>query len=156
MLSPNHLQFAPGSLHVQKLLRSSLSPLRSQFASMTSEGLAMKALVSLGKCRWCQRGALAWLVDTQLCPIIWVLVLALVALLVYKVHPRLGLICLLSISRGETSSFTWGYNVPTSFVLRFPAFCMRLDKRFLHLLWYWYWGSNLLPPFLQKQITFKC
>ena len=78
----------------------------------------MKALVIPGKCRWCQKGALAWLVDTQLCPIIWVLVLALVALLVYKVHPRLGPICLLSRqSRGETSCFTWEYHVPTSLVV---------------------------------------
>ena len=36
-------------------------------------------------CRhWTQKGAVAWLLNTQLCPLIWALVLALLAMLVYK------------------------------------------------------------------------
>lgn len=39
-------------------------------------------------CRhWTQKGAVAWLLNTQLCPLIWALILSLLAMLVYKVSP---------------------------------------------------------------------
>lgn len=44
---------------------------------------------SLICCRhWTQRGPVAWLLNTQLCPLIWALILALLAMLVYKVLRR--------------------------------------------------------------------
>jgi hypothetical protein len=39
-------------------------------------------------CRnWTQRAAVSWLLNTQLCPLIWALILGLLAVLVYKVCP---------------------------------------------------------------------
>ena len=40
-------------------------------------------------CRqWMKSAALSWLLNTQLCPVIWALILALLAVLIYKVcHP---------------------------------------------------------------------
>ncbi|CAL8466966.1 g6502 [Coccomyxa elongata] len=41
---------------------------------------------------WTQRAAVSWLLNTQLCPLIWALILGLLAALVYKVvlHPAYG------------------------------------------------------------------
>ncbi|KAK9916497.1 hypothetical protein WJX75_003392 [Coccomyxa subellipsoidea] len=41
---------------------------------------------------WTQRAAVSWLLNTQLCPLIWALILGLLAVLVYKVvlHPAYG------------------------------------------------------------------
>ena len=34
---------------------------------------------------WTKRAAVSWLLNTQLCPVIWALILGLLAVLVYKV-----------------------------------------------------------------------
>jgi len=74
-------------LHARmSVCRAALMISRQINALSQAAGLKFLALY----CRhWTQRAAVSWLLNTQLCPLIWALTLGLLAVLVYKVSPAL-------------------------------------------------------------------
>ena len=48
-------------------------------------GYCLTSKMITGCRQWAKSAAVSWLLNTQLCPVIWALILALLAVLIYKV-----------------------------------------------------------------------